>query len=90
MEDINLTCDEIPEKEIPERKLTLFVINYSYVDTAKGVAIVAAYDAKQANDIFKRNSNFNGSSYKLCVHKIQEINNFIAPDLLAEEYLMKE
>ena len=77
-------CEEY--KGTQEKKLGFYVIEYFYGKEAKGLAMVKANNPKEASDIFKSNSNFNGAQYKLKITLIEPIYEGPAPALLAETY----
>lgn len=77
-------CEEF--KDTQESKLGIYIIEYFYGKEAKGMAVVKANNPKEASDIFKSSSNFNGAQYKIKITCIEPVYEGPAPDLLAETY----
>lgn len=71
-----------------EPKLRLWVINYEVNNTAKGVAVVKAKNAKEASDILLADSQFNSMRNVLDIIRIEEIITYGAyAALVCEEYV---
>ncbi len=78
---------ELEQKEPCERKLSAWVITYHLhtdTDYYEGVAVVQAYEVKEAECIFLANSCFNSCRERICIEAIKEIYCLPEPDLLAE------
>ena len=71
-----------------EPKFRLWVINYEVNNTAKGVAIVKAKDAKEASDILLADSQFNAYRSIFNIIRIEEIlTEGMYANLVMEEWL---
>ena len=71
-----------------EPKLSLWVINYEVNNTAKGIAVVKAKNAKEASDVLLADSQFNSMRNMINIIRIEEIlTDGIEANLVMEEWL---
>lgn len=76
---------ECKETRLP---LKLWVIEYTITNTAKGVAIVKAKNAKDASDTLMADSAFNAFKPVFNIHRIEEAESTLMDrGLVAEQYI---
>lgn len=74
-----------------EPKLRLWVINYEVDNIARGIAVVKAKYAKEANNILLADSQFNGSKDVFKIFSTKEIiTDGMCADLVMEEWIRYE
>lgn len=80
--------NQIECTNIQKPKLSLWVVSYKIPvgATCKGLAVVSAFDAKEARQTFLANSAFNGQSSKIVIEEMYQVGESVVPMLLAEQY----
>ena len=88
--DCNPECPQetVECKETPKAFVKLWVLDYENVSdpSYRGLAVVAAYDVRQAERIFYSDSRHNGNPSKIRIGKIEQIPFPVVPDLIMETY----
>lgn len=75
-------------KSAPEPFIKLWTLDYTNTDDAsyKGIAVVSAYDVREAINIFKTRCMHNGYQKKIKIGKIDQVPYPVVPELIVESY----
>ena len=79
-------CNVIQEPQEVKRGLWFIVYTDRTEALYRGVALVRALDAGEAERVFRSSSKHNGNANNIKINKLYQVPDFYTPLLLGEEY----